>query len=571
MSLIAELQRRKVFKVGATYLVVAWLAVQAVSIAFPAFDAPAWALRVFILLTMLGFPVVMLLAWAFDMTAEGVKMDASRAGSKRVFAIAAVFAAFALGWFFRGQPEKGTEVIKTPLITSVPLSDSRSIAVLPFVDMSQAHDQEYFSDGLSEELLNLLAQLPQMRVIARTSSFSFKGKEVDVATIAKTLNVANVLEGSVRKSGNTLRITAQLIRASDSSHLWSQTYDRELTDVFKVQDEIAGAVVAALKVQLLPDQVMTNAHRSSNTEAYNQYLLGNESYKRMNPDSWRQAVAAYQKAIALDSQFASVYSALAFAEGRLADNHGDQALMRQAFADVEKSLALAPDLIDGYVVRGTLRLSYRSDLAGAQADFEKALTLNASDSSAQIGYGRLLITLGRLPEAIAATRKAIELDPVAGDSWAQLGRMLNASGQLPAARQALTRSLEISPDAEYARFHLGENYLLDGEPQQALAAFQETGSYGPPGIAMAEYSLGHEKESQQALDESIAKYSRGAAYQIGEVYAWRGEKDKAFEWLDRAIAQHDGGISFLKSDPLVASLRGDPRYDRMLTKLGLTP
>ena len=582
MSFFDELKRRKVFKVGAAYLVVAWLAVQAASIAFPTFEAPLWALRVFILVVLLGFPLALVMAWLFDNTPEGVKFDHSVTGSKRVFAAAALLVVLALAWYYRGQPafragesappaSVATTAAASASPAATPAVDPHSIAVLPFVDMSQARDQEYFSDGLSEELLNLLAQLPQLQVIARTSSFSFKGKEVDVATIAKTLHVANVLEGSVRKSGNTLRITAQLIRTSDSTHLWSQTYDRELTDVFKVQDEIAGAVVAALKVHLLPDQAMTNAHRSNNAEAYNQYLLGNEFYQRMNPENWRRAIAAYQQAIALDGDYAAAYAGLSFAEGRLADNQGDPAGAQRSLAAVEKALALAPELVDGYVTRGTMRLAFSRDLAGAQADFDKALALNASDSAAQTASGRLLTTLGRLPEAIAATQKAIELDPLSGDSWAQLGRLFNASGQLPRARQALERSLEIAPTSEYARFHLGETALLEGKLQDALATFDQGGSYGRVGVAMAQFSLGHQDASDQALAEQIAKYSHGSAYQVAEIYAWRGEKDKAFEWLDRALAQRDGGLSFFKSDPLIASLRGDPRYAGMLRKLGLTP
>ena len=284
MSLISELKRRKVFKVGAAYLVVGWLVIEVASTVMPQFDVPEWAPRLVTLLIALGLPIALVMAWVFDVTPEGLKVDASRVGSKRLFGVAALLAALALGWFFHDHFEPATPAPSADNPPPAASADSASvaakpeattqtsIAVLPFVDMSQAKDQEYFSDGLSEELLNLLAQLPQLRVIARTSSFSFKGKEVDVATIAKALGVAHVLEGSVRKSGKTLRITAQLIRASDSSHLWSQTYDRELTDIFKVQDEIAGAVVDALKLQLLPSQALTNPNRSSNTEAYNQFL-----------------------------------------------------------------------------------------------------------------------------------------------------------------------------------------------------------------------------------------------------------------------------------------------------------
>jgi serine/threonine-protein kinase len=572
MSLISELQRRKVFKVAGAYLVVGWLLIQVAATVAPQLNLPEWAPRFITLVVLLGFPIVVVMAWVFDVTPEGIKVDASRAGSKRIFVVAAALAALALGWYFHRQAEQAVPAMNAKIATApVATIDTHSIAVLPFVDMSQNKDQEYFSDGLSEELLNLLAQLPQMRVIARTSSFSFKGQEVDVATIAKKLNVANVLEGSVRKSGNTLRITAQLIRASDSSHLWSQTYDRELTDVFKVQDEIAGAVVAALKVRLLPEQAMTNAHRSSNTEAYNQYLLGRDILNRGTLENWQRAADAFRKAIALDDTYAAAYAGLANAEGNIADRMGDHAIAEQALADGSKAIELAPNLADGYVSRGTGRLSFNKDWTGAQADFEKALALNSGDSNVQVGYGRLMIAFGRVPEAIAASRKASELDPLSFLSWTMLGRLFNFNGQYADARVALDRAVEVSPEADYANFHRGMTELLDGKAQAALAIFKDKtrGAYGDIGVAMAEHSLGHANESQQALDREIVQYAQGAAYQIAEVYAWRGEKDMAFEWLDRAYDQHDGGLTFIKTDPLVKSLVGDPRYAALMKKLGL--
>jgi TolB-like protein len=360
MNLVGELRRRNVIRMAGLYLVGAWLLVQVAGTVLPWFNVASSVLRGLVLLLVIGFLPALVFAWVFELTPDGLKRDAqvdpaqsiAPQTARRMDRTIIVVLLLALAYFgidkFIVAPKRASA---PSLATAQPAAGSTaaaadaavtSIAVLPFVDMSQQHDQEYFSDGLSEELLNLLAQLPQLRVIARTSSFSFKGREVDVATIARQLGVANVLEGSVRKSGNTLRITAQLIRASDSSHLWSQTYDRELTDVFKVQDEIAAAVVAALELHLLPAQAMTNARRSDNAEAYNQFLLGNEFYKRDSEDDWRRAVAAYRQALALDPGFAAAYAGLANAEGNLADISGIEADKDQAIADADRAVSLAP-------------------------------------------------------------------------------------------------------------------------------------------------------------------------------------------------------------------------------------
>ena len=571
MGLVAEAQRRRVFKVAAAYLVIGWLVIQIGATVLPQFALPAWAPRMVTLLVTLGFPIVLVMAWVFDVTPDGVKVDASAVGSKRLLAVAAALVALALGWYFHGRPGIDTRA-QVSIAAAGPTGASAtvsSIAVLPFLDMSQAHDQEYFSDGLSEELLNLLAQLPQLRVIARTSSFSFKGKEVDVATIAKALDVANVLEGSVRKSGNTLRITAQLIRTSDSSHLWSQTYDRQLTDVFKVQDDIAAAVVAALKVKLLPAQAIQRP-RSTNPEAYDQYLIGNQLARRGTENDWRRAIEAYQRAIALDPAFAPAYAQLASVQGVLADLAGDVPAMQRSLHTADTAIRIAPTLPDGYVVRGIDRMSFNHDWRGAETDVNKALALDPGDGTVQIARARLMIGLGRLDEAIAAARKGVQLDPLSSRAWTDLGRYLNSAHQLPEARDALSRALEISPESNYTLFHLGETGLLEGKARDALASFNKAGSgYGLAGVAMAQHTLGHAEESQQALDEEIAKFAQASAYQIAEAYAWRGERDRAFEWLDRAYAQRDGGLSFMKCDPLLANLHDDPRYDAMLKKLGL--
>jgi TolB-like protein/Tfp pilus assembly protein PilF len=584
-SLFAELRRRNVFKAGAAYLALGWVVVQVTSTVVPALNLPAAVVPIVTWIGVIGFPFLLIFSWVYELTPEGLKRESevdrsdsiTQVTARRLDFITIGLLAVAIGFtaFDRFVPRRSGSA--TPIVAATPVTNDSSIAVLPFVDMSQGKDQEYFSDGLSEELLNLLAQVPQLRVIARTSSFAFKGKEIGVAEIAKALNVATVLEGSVRKSGDTLRITAQLIRTADSSHLWSETYDRQMTDVFKVQDEIAGAVVAQLKVKLLPEQQVINAHRTTDTEAYNQYLLGNQYFNRNSTEGYQLAVSAYQKAVALDPNYAAAYAGLATAEFYASDFSAtaeESTLVRQrAQAAVDKAIALAPDLADGYIARGLYRCSILWDWSGAQADFDKALALEPGSSLAYRRLGLLFQSLGRLPEAIAATRKAIELDPLSSSAWGNLGAIyLSNPDQFREAREALDRALSINPEANLALHYLVVLELLEGHAQVALDQSRRFGEvWRQMGVAMAEHSLGHVRESQQALDELIAKYAHDWAFQIAEVYAWRGEPDKAFEWLERAYVQRDAGFAVFKSDPTLKSLWSEARFAAMLKKVGLPP
>ncbi len=446
----------------------------------------------------------------------------------------------------------------------------KSIAVLAFVDMSEKHDQEYFSDGLSDELIALLAQVPGLQVPARSSSFYFKGKLTTTQEIAKTLHVSHLLEGSVRKSGDTIRVSAQLVRADNGYHLWSATYDRDIKDIFKVQDEIAAAVVTALKVTLsLSPKVASR--RTSNTEAYNQFLLGRQFYNRSTADGFSRAVLAYRQAIALDPNYAAAYAGLADAEDNLADWTGDTSGLKRAAAAAEQAVALAPDEADGYSARGSQRIYHSWDWTGAQADFTKALTLNPSDSLLLRAYGIMLGCLGRLPEALTALRKSIAIDPLSSRGWEAVGTFLLAQKDLPATHEALRRALEIQPDDALSLNRLAVLQLLEGRAEAALATYRKIDDDGFRlyGIAMTEHTLGRAKASQQALDEAITKHAQDSAYQIAEALSWRGEKDDAFEWLERAYRQRDGGLAEAKIDPLLENLRGDPRYKALLRKLNL--
>lgn len=448
-----------------------------------------------------------------------------------------------------------------------------SIAVLPFVDISKSGDQEYFSDGLSEELLNQLARIPQLRVIARTSSFSFRNKEVDVATIAKALNVSHILEGSVRKSGNKLRITVQLIRASDSSHLWLQTYDREITDVFKVQDEIAGEVVAALKIEMLASQQVTHTQRTHSTEAYEQYLLGMHDLRNTGPEATQRALVALGRAIELDPQYANAYSALATAQrfsAAYADGPAQRAeVIGQAFATIEKAIALAPDLPDGYAVRGSLRYHLDWDWQGARADFKQALTLDPNNAATLPRYANALFFGGHRQEAIAMDRKATVIDPLSPVAWTFLGLHLSFDGQVSDARSAFEHALDLNPNGNWPSYLMGVLELRAGNTDTALTYFRRGPEYFRlAGGAMVEHSRGNTQASQQALDEMESKYAVGYAYQLAQVHAWRGEKDLAFEWLNRAYDIHDAGMVRMRYDPILENLHDEPRFAALVKKMG---
>lgn len=475
-------------------------------------------------------------------------------------------------WLSKRVDEQGSLAESTPAIPD------KSIAVLPFADMSEKKDQEYFSDGLSEELLNLLAKIPELKVAARTSSFYYKGKAVKLSEIARELQVAHLLEGSVRKFGNRVRITVQLIRASDGYHEWSWVYDRESHDIFKVQDEIAAAVAQTLKLRLLPDQELLSAgNRTTSPAAHTQYLLGRQFFNRTNTDDFRRAVAAYEQAIALDPNYASAYAGLAVAENELSHDPENSlaevlAGQQRALAAADRAIAIDPALSEGYAARGFLRFTINWDWAGAEADLSRAFTLDPGSYRAYTCYACFLASLGRLSEALEINSKAIELDPLSADTWFRRSTQLNAARRLPEARKAAMRALEISPEHAFAWFNLGVTSLLEGNPESALAAFHKASkARREAGVAMAEHDLGRVEDSQRTLDALIAEYASTNAYQVAEVYAWRGERDAAFAWLERAHAQHDGILVQIKFDPLLTKLHSDPRFAAMVKKMGLPP
>ena len=579
-NLISELKRRRVFRVLVGYGVVTFAVLQIVEPIMHALTLPESTLKLVVVLLGLGFPVAVVLAWAFDINEGKIERTPPASGPKAsriglvLVGIGVLAAAPGVAWYlFLRKPAR-------PAPAAGATATTPSIAVLPFVNLSSDKEQEYFSDGLTEELLNLLAKVPGLKVAARTSAFAFKGKNEDVAEIGQKLHVAHVLEGSVRRSGDQVRITTQLINASDGFHVWSETYDRKLADVFAVQDEIARAVVGALKLKLLPGQAPTTKdRRTSNPEVYNQYLLGRQILGQANPETTLRAVEAFEKSLALDPGYGPAWAGLANALLDVVGASGGTAAgvaaaQERALAAAEKAVALAPDLADGHAARGKARVWARWDWAGGRADMEQALALNPSDAVTQRNFAEeILFPPGKLPEAITAARKATELDPIDTGSWRILGFVLMSDGRLEAAREALDRALAISPQSDPAGLLRGMVDLMEGQPEKALVRFARLSTEWCrlTGVALAQHDLGHQREAQQALDGLKATHAEDAAYQIAQVYSKRGEKERAMDWLERAHRQRDAGMTGIKRDPFLSSLRGDPRYTALLKKMNLPP
>lgn len=465
-------------------------------------------------------------------------------------------------------------------------ADTPSIAVLPFADLSQAKDQEYFADGLAEELLNVLSKIRGLRVASRTSAFYFKGKDVDVPTIAQKLNVANILEGSVRKSGTKLRITAQLIEVASDSHLWSETYNRDLHDIFEVQDDIAQCVVKELRatllspradmqpgVQLKQEVQAATRGRGVNAEAYQLYLQGRFFEDRLTRDDTAKAIEYYRHAVAVDPEYALAWAGLSRAfchQGGYSWQGTDEGFGKGRKA-AERALQLDPDLAEGHASLGLIKMLYDRDWKGADASFRRALELAATNMQVMRGAAMLAGCLGRLEESIDLLSHAVKLDPLSVQAHRSLAAACLRADRVDMAEMAAEKAVELSPRGGLTHCWLGMVRLTQGRVDDAAEEFDlEThATFRLFGRVLADHARGRSAESHSALRELIAGHADGSAYQIAEANAYCGHRDLAFEWLERAYAQRDPGLAMTKVSPLLRSLHDDARWHPMLVKIGL--
>ena len=578
LSFYTELRRRNVFKVGIVYVAVAWLLLQVSDTLGPALHLPEWFVSAVAFLLILGFPVAIIFAWAFDLTPEGLKREtkadpaapeAGQTGRKLNHIVIAALV-LALSYFVidkvvsnSGRDTAGTstadQVAQQQPAEIESANADNSIAVLPFVNMSSDEEQEYFSDGLSEELLNLLARIPELNVAARTSSFSFKDKDLEIPEIASRLKVAHVLEGSVRKHGNQLRITAQLIQADNGYHLWSETYDRQLDNVFQIQEDIASAVVDALRITLLDEVPRT---RKTDPAAYQLFLEGQYLKRQISMDSLSRAIQAFKQAVEIDPAYVPAWAELAdtYLWGGGLDELSHEETSVLADQAIQTAISTDPDYAFAYYVRGISWIFAKNKFNKGIEDFELALKLDPDDAFIVAAIGKGAFLTGKFDLAISQYQAALAMEPVVPEFYYYLGRAYLSSGHLDDAEASFRKLSNLSMSYR-GDFHLVETLLVKGDLEAALAESDSSFTR-----AITHHALGNAAKADEALAEVI---ENAYPYSIALVYGYRGDVDKTFEWLDNMLENSDFYPTFILTETAFHSVHSDPRWEFFLEKLGL--
>lgn len=586
MSLFGELKRRNVYRAGAAYVVTAWLVIQVVETIFPAFGFSDAAVRTVIIVLSIGFIPAVISAWAFELTPDGLKREsevdrtssAVRKMDKRLDRLIMVALALALGYFALDK------FVMDPIRDEAKIAGARqegrsealvesygeqSIAVLAFEDMSPGNDQEYLSDGIAEELLNLLAEIPELRVVSRSSAFSFKGMNLEIPEIAKRLNVAHILEGSVRKDGNKVRITTQLIEAHSDTHLWSENYDRTLDDIFAIQDEIAASVVEQLKITLLGNPPKAEQY---DPEAYALVLQARHLTQQNNAKASEQSTALLKRALTIDPNIPRAWFLLSM-------NYQNSVSMGLRTMDeaytlsldaLHKAIAINPEYVAAVGDLGWVEMMYRGDLGAAATHYKRALSLDPSDETAISGGAVLLERMGRLNEAIKIKEWRILHAPDQPIGHLNLGWFyLNADLPDKAIASAQT-ALMLSPDMSGPNSLIGHALIAKGENSLALEAVQETSEVTKLLVKVkAHHNLANHVASDDALSELIERHDDNPRA-IASAFAYRGEPDRAFEWL-YSSAQQIYNVGGVNVDPDFTNLHEDSRWLPFLESIGQSP
>jgi len=579
-SFFAELKRRNVYKVAIAYGVVAWLLIQVATQVFPFFEIPNWVVRLVVLVIIIGFPVALIIAWAFELTPEGLKRtetaDAEHSAGrslKRTWIYVVIIAgAISIGLFFLGRYTSSKQNAGAEL-------PGKSIAVLPFDNLSRDPDNAYFAEGVQDEILTRLAKVADLKVISRTSTQKYKSAPDNLRDIAKQLGVSNILEGSVQRAGDQVRVTVQLINATTDAHLWAESYDRALTDIFTVESEIAKTIADTLRAKLTgSEERMMSKKPTANPEAYELYLKGRFFWNKRTGVDLRKSIDYFDQAVAKDPSYALAYAGLADAyvllSGFGAASPKDS--LPEAKAAAEKGLDLDGTLGEAHASLAQALLAYDFNFARANREFRRAIELNPNYATAHHWYGESVLTpLGQFEDGVAELKRALQLDPLSVIINADVGTVLTSARRYDEAIEQLRKTLEMDPSFYYAHYHLGEALEMKGLNEDAVAEYEKATALNDDPVPQALLGhlyakMGRKDEARRILQRlrDSPKERYVSPYLFAMIHLGLGEKDRAIDFLEKTYEDRDGyNIAFIKVDPFLDPLHGDPRFEALVQKV----
>lgn len=570
---LSELKRRDVLRVAAFYAAAGWLLVQIATQVLPVFEVPAWTMRVVVVAVTLGFPFALIFAWFYELTPEGLKLESkidpaesiTRSTGRKLDRVIIALLAAAVVVLLANQfvPHRN----RTDTL-------AKAIAILPLVNDTGDSNDEYFADGLSEELISALSQIKDLKVIGRTSSFHFKNTKEGSKAIGVALGVGYLLEGSVRKSAGRARISVNLVRAADGVNTWSQIYDRALPDIFAVQAEIAQSVAGALKVALLGAPAKNpDAPSNQNVDAYTAYLQGRFYEQLYTAADLRKAIEFYETAIRSDPHYALAYAALSRSWWALGDTTGDDVAgaNRKARAAAERAVAEDPNSAEGHAALGQILVSVDRNAKGAEAEYRRALELDPASAAPKIGLASVIADFGQIEEAVELLEQAVQLEPLTTNAHFDLARLLTSLGRYDEAVRSVNKAIQLQPGGAgtWEMLALVEAKRGDGEAALRAAMRESDPDWRAYAIALAQQARGDAKAADEALNALIAGHSNDMSFQIATVYAFRGDADKTFEWLEQAYKKEDPGVMAIVDNPFTRELRSDPRFGAFCKKIGV--
>ena len=581
-NFFAELKRRNVYKVAFAYIVAGWALSQGIAQVFPVFDVPNWVIRLLVVLIIIGLPVALVLAWTLEITPEGIKRtetaDAMPAATRKKkhawIYVVVIGAAISIGLFFLGRYSAGNKAASPAGISN------KSIAVLPFDNLSRDPDNAYFAEGVQDEILTRLAKVADLKVISRTSTQHFKSTPDNLPQIAKQLGVAHILEGSVQKSGEQVRVNVQLINALTDAHLWGDTYDRKLTDIFAVESEIAKTIAETLQARLTgSEKTLITKTPTVNPEAYELYLKGRFFWNKRTGADLLKSIDYFKQAVEKDQKYALAYAGLADAYVLLPPYGAasPSESFPQAEAAARKALELDDTLAEAHTSLGQVLLFYDLDFAGSTMEFERALSLDPNYATAHHWYGGggPLLALGQFDRAIKEGKRAVELDPLSLINNADLGWLYFNARRYNEAEAQARKTLEMDSHFYLAHYYLGEVLQLKGQLTEAIAEYKKAAELDDDPfvlglLAQAYAKLGQRDEALKMLGQlqELATRRYVTGYSFALVHIALGEKDKAIDWLERAYRDRAGpDIALIKVDPFLDPLRGHPRFEALVQKI----